>query len=160
MAQFLFATMPIPGHVAPIAPVVESLLARGHQATRAFTAFGQPPGHEEVVEALAARRGSGRPQRLDRPLDREPRARDRGDPRGRRPTDRIEHDQQFHQVLVDRGLHRLDHEDIGAAHILFELDARLAVLEAADDRPAEREPEMAEADPDRPKRRGWWSGNR
>ena len=32
--------------------------------------------------------------------------------------------------------------------------------ELFDDRPAEREPEMAEADPDRPKRRGWWSGNR
>ena len=32
--------------------------------------------------------------------------------------------------------------------------------ESFDDRPAEREPEMAEADPDRPKRRGWWSGNR
>ena len=32
--------------------------------------------------------------------------------------------------------------------------------EAAADLSADREPEMADADADRPKRRGWWSGNR
>ena len=30
MARFLFATMPVPGHVAPIAPVAARLVARGH----------------------------------------------------------------------------------------------------------------------------------
>jgi UDP:flavonoid glycosyltransferase YjiC (YdhE family) len=30
MSRFLFATMPIPGHVAPIAPVVRMLVERGH----------------------------------------------------------------------------------------------------------------------------------
>jgi UDP:flavonoid glycosyltransferase YjiC (YdhE family) len=33
MARFLFATMAIPGHVAPIAPVVRALVERGHEVT-------------------------------------------------------------------------------------------------------------------------------
>ena len=39
MARFLFATMPIPGHVAPIAPVVRALVDRGHQVTWYTSAF-------------------------------------------------------------------------------------------------------------------------
>jgi MGT family glycosyltransferase len=33
MARFLFATMAVPGHVAPIAPVVRRLVERGHEVT-------------------------------------------------------------------------------------------------------------------------------
>jgi len=33
MSRFLFATMPIVGHVAPIAPVVHELINRGHEVT-------------------------------------------------------------------------------------------------------------------------------
>jgi UDP:flavonoid glycosyltransferase YjiC (YdhE family) len=33
MSRFLFATMPVPGHVAPIAPVVRTLVERGHDVT-------------------------------------------------------------------------------------------------------------------------------
>jgi UDP:flavonoid glycosyltransferase YjiC (YdhE family) len=33
MARFLFATMAVPGHVAPIAPVVRTLVERGHEVT-------------------------------------------------------------------------------------------------------------------------------
>jgi MGT family glycosyltransferase len=33
MARFLFATMAVPGHVAPIAPVVRTLVERGHDVT-------------------------------------------------------------------------------------------------------------------------------
>ena len=39
MARFLFATMPVPGHVAPIAPVVRTLVDRGHQVTWYTSAF-------------------------------------------------------------------------------------------------------------------------
>jgi UDP:flavonoid glycosyltransferase YjiC (YdhE family) len=30
MSRFLFSTMPIPGHVVPIAPVARTLIERGH----------------------------------------------------------------------------------------------------------------------------------
>ena len=33
MARFLFATMAIVGHVAPIAPVARELITRGHEVT-------------------------------------------------------------------------------------------------------------------------------
>jgi len=33
MARFLFATMAIVGHVAPIAPVARELTRRGHEVT-------------------------------------------------------------------------------------------------------------------------------
>ena len=33
MSRFLFATMPIVGHVAPIAPVARELINRGHEVT-------------------------------------------------------------------------------------------------------------------------------
>lgn len=33
MSRFLFATMPIVGHVAPIAPVARKLINRGHEVT-------------------------------------------------------------------------------------------------------------------------------
>jgi hypothetical protein len=39
MARFLFATMPIPGHVASIAPVVRALVDRGHQVIWYTSAF-------------------------------------------------------------------------------------------------------------------------
>src|SRR4051812_42091943 len=49
MARFLFATMPIPGHVAPIAPVVRALVDRGHQVIWYTSAF-----HAEKVAGSGA----------------------------------------------------------------------------------------------------------
>ncbi len=40
---------------------------------------------------------------------------------------RIDHQQQLHQVLVHRTARRLHHEHIGAAHVLLNLDVTLAV---------------------------------
>ena len=44
--------------------------------------------------------------------------------------ERVNHQQQLHQVLVHRTARRLHHENIRAAHVLLDLDVSLAVLEA------------------------------
>lgn len=48
--KFLVATMPIPGHVAPFAPVVRELLQRGHQVRWYGSRFFQ-----DKIEAIGAR---------------------------------------------------------------------------------------------------------
>ena len=48
MARFLFATMPIVGHVAPIAPVARELVNRGHEITW-YTSK-----HEDKITATGA----------------------------------------------------------------------------------------------------------
>jgi MGT family glycosyltransferase len=49
MARFLFATMPVPGHVAPIAPVARRLVERGHTVVWYTSRFLQ-----KEVEATGA----------------------------------------------------------------------------------------------------------
>ena len=44
---------------------------------------------------------------------------------------RLDHQQELHQVLVDRAAARLDEEDVGAADRLVEADVGLAVRELA-----------------------------
>ena len=56
---------------------------------------------------------------------------DGGDPAGRGALQRIDADQQFHEVVVDREAGRLDEEDILAAHVLMDLDEDFLVSEAA-----------------------------
>ena len=65
----------------------------------------------------------------------------RGDPRRRRPPERIDHDQQLHQVLVHRIRRRLDDEDVRAANVLVDLKRDLAVREPSQPRLSERDPE-------------------
>ena len=48
-----------------------------------------------------------------------------GDAAGRGALERIDHDQQFHQVVVGRRAGGLHHEDVLAAHVLLDLDRRL-----------------------------------
>ena len=57
--------------------------------------------------------------------------------------ERIDHDQQFHQVLVRRRAGRLHDEDVAGAHVLADLDRDLAVGEAADRRLAELDAQVA-----------------
>ena len=57
---------------------------------------------------------------------------DRGDALGRGAAGRVQHDQQFHQVLVRRGTGRLDDVDVAAADVLHVLDEDLAFGEASD----------------------------
>ena len=45
----------------------------------------------------------------------------------RRPLQRVDHQQQLHQMLVHRTARRLNHEDIAAAHVLLNLNVTLAV---------------------------------
>ena len=45
------------------------------------------------------------------------------------PLERVQHDQQLHQVLVDRRAGRLNDEDVAAADVLVDADVRLAVGE-------------------------------
>ena len=56
---------------------------------------------------------------------------DGGDALGRGAAERIEHEQQLHEVVVHRRAGRLDDEDIATAHVLRDLDQDLAVAEAA-----------------------------
>ncbi|GGJ22332.1 glycosyltransferase [Deinococcus roseus] len=49
MTRFLVATMPIPGHIAPFAPVVRALIARGHQVAWYGSRF-----HQDKIEATGA----------------------------------------------------------------------------------------------------------
>lgn len=49
MSRFLLATMPIPGHVAPIAPVARSLVSRGHEVVWYGSKF-----HTAGIEATGA----------------------------------------------------------------------------------------------------------
>ena len=49
------------------------------------------------------------------------------DAAGRRALERVDHDQQLHQVVVHRRAGRLDDEDVLAAHVLVDLDVDLAV---------------------------------
>jgi hypothetical protein len=63
-------------------------------------------------------------------------------PLGARPRATVDHDQQFHQVLVDRRAGGLHDEDVAAAHILVDLALDLPVGEAFDTRAAQREAEV------------------
>ena len=55
-----------------------------------------------------------------------------GDPPGRCAPQRIDADQQFHQIVIGGIAGRLDHEHILAAHVLVDLDEDLLVGEAPD----------------------------
>jgi hypothetical protein len=66
---------------------------------------------------------------------------DRGDALRRRELRRLDHDQQLHQVAVDRLGAGLDEEDVGAADRLLEATVRLAVGERAEVDGAELEAE-------------------
>ena len=55
----------------------------------------------------------------------------RGDPLGRGAAQRVDADQQFHQIVVGREAGRLEHEHVLAADVLVDLDEHLLVGEAA-----------------------------
>ena len=57
---------------------------------------------------------------------------DRRDARGRGAAERVEQDQKLHDVVVDRRAGRLDHEDVGSAHVLVDLAVVLAVGEVVE----------------------------
>src|SRR3546814_14854889 len=57
---------------------------------------------------------------------------DRRDAAGRSAAQRVDRNQQLHQVVVRRIAGRLDDEDVLAAHVLENLDEHLHVGEAAD----------------------------
>ena len=67
---------------------------------------------------------------------------DGGDAVGRRAAERVDHQEQFHERIVDRvaargAADRLNDEDFRAAHVLLDLDAALFVLELIDEGAAE-----------------------
>ena len=62
----------------------------------------------------------------------------RGDAPPRRAPQRVDDDQQLHQVVVGRERGRLDHEHVRAAHVLLDLDENLHVREAPDHRLGQR----------------------
>lgn len=65
-----------------------------------------------------------------------------GDPAGGCALQRIDHDHQFHQVVVRRRARGLQDEDVLAAHVFLDLDLDLAVGETADHCLAEGIPRM------------------
>ena len=58
-----------------------------------------------------------------------------GDAPGRSAAQRIDHDQQFHQIVVGGKAGGLDHEHVLAADIFLDLDEHFHVGEAAHLRP-------------------------
>ena len=67
---------------------------------------------------------------------------DRGHPSRRGPAQRVEDDEQLHQVLVHRWAGGLDHEYVVTAHRVFDLDVDLAIREAAQAGVGERHVEL------------------
>ena len=67
---------------------------------------------------------------------------DRGDAPRRRAAQRVDDDQQLHQVVVGRKRRRLDHEHVGAAHVFLDLDEDLHVGEAPHHRLGQRRREI------------------
>ena len=57
---------------------------------------------------------------------------------GRRALQRIDDDQQLHQIVVRRETGRLEHEHVLAAHILLDFDEDLLIGEPADQRVGQR----------------------
>ena len=57
---------------------------------------------------------------------------DGGDPFGRRPLQRIDHDELFHDVVVDGLAVTLDNEAVGAAHAVVESHVDLTVGEGGE----------------------------
>jgi hypothetical protein len=64
-------------------------------------------------------------------------------PRGRCALQRIDHHEQFHQVVVRRRARRLQDERIETAHVLEQLDHHLAVRKATHDDASETDVQMA-----------------
>ncbi|OIQ70042.1 hypothetical protein GALL_483520 [mine drainage metagenome] len=52
---------------------------------------------------------------------------DCGNPLGRGALERIDHDEQFHQVVVGRRAGGLDDEHLAGAHVLLDFDRDFAV---------------------------------
>lgn len=67
---------------------------------------------------------------------------DRRDPPGGRAAQRVDADQQFHEVVVGGIAGRLQHEHVLAADVLVDLDEDLLVGEAADQRVGQRDFEI------------------
>ena len=65
----------------------------------------------------------------------------------------VDHDQQLHQVVVDRRAGRLDEEHVAAADVFVDLAGDLAVGKVADRDLAQRQAQVV-ADPRAPGR-GW-----
>ena len=66
---------------------------------------------------------------------------DRGDAPRRAPAQRVDHDQQFHEVVVGRVAGALHYEHVLAADVLLDFDEHLHVREPAHQRLAQRQAE-------------------
>src|SRR5712692_5187721 len=66
----------------------------------------------------------------------------RGDAIGARAPRRIDHDEQFHQVLISRRASRLDNEDVAPTNIFLDSDISFAVRKRANGRLPERHAEV------------------
>ena len=64
------------------------------------------------------------------------------DPIGARPLEALDHDQEFHQVLVDRRASGLEDEHVAAADVLVDLAGNLAVGKIAHHRSAQRQSQV------------------
>ena len=65
-----------------------------------------------------------------------------GDPIGACPLETVDHDQQFHEVVVDRRAGGLDDVDVAAADVFVDFAGDFAVGEIAHHRPAQRQSQV------------------
>ena len=67
---------------------------------------------------------------------------DRRDATRRGPLERVDHQEQFHQIGIHRRATRLNNEDVGAPDILFDLKIDFAVAETGNRRLAHAAPQV------------------
>ena len=68
---------------------------------------------------------------------------------GRRPSQRVAHDQKLHEVLVGGRTRRLNQKDVARTHVLPDRDVDLSVRETADVRSPERHVQLFDDPPPR-----------
>ena len=92
----------------------------GHQpvGARGLEQVGDEPGRDRLTAAVLLVLAGVAVERHDH-----------GDPLGRRPLERVDHEQLLHDPLVDRRGVALQHEGVAAAHRLLEAHEDLAVGE-------------------------------
>jgi hypothetical protein len=99
---------------------------------------GQHPGRPRRGQQVGDQLGRDRRARLDLAvLPRIPEVGHQRDDAARAgPLQRVDHDQQFHQIAIRRAAGRLHQEAVDPAHVLADLDEDLSVREALDPGPA------------------------
>ena len=112
---------------------------------RAVQVHGQDPVRARRLDAVGADAGPDRDPGLVLlvPLGVGEEGDHRRDLRGAGPLEGVDPEEQLHEVVVDRVIRPLHHEDVAAADVLEDADEDVALAEDVRLRPGKLDPEMA-----------------